>query len=126
MSDKLYTPQILDHYGHPRNVGRLEDPDIVADAANPSCGDQVRIEVALDSDGRVEQVAFEGEGCIISMASTSIFTDHIRGKSLQELASLTEEEVLTWLGTQVGPGRRDCALLPLLVLRSALQKRLEE
>ena len=125
MGDKLYTPRILDHYAHPHNWGRLENPDVVADASNPSCGDQVRVEVALDSEGRVEKVAFEGEGCIVSMASTSIFTDHIRGKSLQELASLTEEDVLSWLGTQVGQGRRGCALLPLFVLRSALKERTE-
>lgn len=99
----------------------MENPDIVADADDPSCGDQVHIEIALDSTGRVEQVAFEGEGCMISMASTSLFTEYIKGRLLEELAALTEEEVLTLLDAPVGPSRRRCALTPLVALRAGLQ-----
>ena len=120
MNDDLYRQHILDHYAHPRNWGRLDDPDVVADADEPSCGDQVRIELALDSDGRIEQVAFEGQGCMISMASASIFTEYVKGKSLEELESLTEEDVLALVDAPVGRSRRRCALLPLKVLRSAV------
>ena len=121
MNDDLYRQHILDHYAHPRNWGRLDDPDVVADADEPSCGDQVRIELALDSDGRIEQVAFEGQGCMISMASASIFTEYVKGKSLEELESLTEEDVLALVDAPVGRSRRRCALLPLKVLRSAVR-----
>lgn len=120
MSD-LYREHILDHYAHPRNWGRLDAPDIVADADDPSCGDQVHIELGLDADGRVERVAFEGEGCVISMASSSIFTEQVKGKSLEELEALTEEDVLRMLEAPVGSNRRRCALLPLQVLRSGLK-----
>ncbi|HIQ02223.1 MAG TPA: SUF system NifU family Fe-S cluster assembly protein [Anaerolineales bacterium] len=119
--DDLYREHILDHYAHPRNRGRLEAPDIIADADDPSCGDQVHIEIALDPEGRIAQVAFEGEGCIVSMASASIFTEHIKGKSLEELASLTEEEVLAMLDAPVGSNRRRCALTPLTALRAGLR-----
>ncbi|HIE39661.1 MAG TPA: SUF system NifU family Fe-S cluster assembly protein [Anaerolineae bacterium] len=119
--DDLYREHILDHYAHPRNRGRLEAPDIIADADDPSCGDQVHIEIALDPEGRIAQVAFEGEGCIVSMASASIFTEHIKGKSLEELASLTEEEVLAMLDAPVGSHRRRCALTPLTALRAGLR-----
>ena len=120
--EDLYREHILDHYAHPRNWGRLENPDIVADADDPSCGDQVHIEIALDPEGRVEQVAFEGEGCIISMASSSIFTEHVKGMSLEELAALTEEEVLAMLDAPVGSNRRRCALTPLVALRAGLSR----
>ena len=120
MSDDLYRDHILDHYGNPRNWGRLAHPDIVADADEPSCGDQVRIELALDGAGRVEKVAFEGEGCMISMASASILTEHVKGRSLEELESLTEDDVLALVDAPVGPSRRRCALLPLRVLQSGL------
>ena len=120
--EDLYREHILDHYAHPRNWGRLENPDIVADADDPSCGDQVHIEIALDPEGRVEQVAFEGEGCIISMASSSIFTERIKGMSLEELAALTEEEVLAMLDAPVGSNRRRCALTPLVALRAGLSR----
>jgi nitrogen fixation NifU-like protein len=120
MSD-LYREHILDHYAHPRNWGRLDAPDIVADADDPSCGDQVHLEVGLDADGRVERVAFEGDGCVVSMASSSIFTEHIKGKSLEEVEALTEEDVLRMLDAPVGANRRRCALLPLQVLRAGLK-----
>ena len=123
MSGELYRKHILDHYGNPRNWGRLESPDIIGDAANPSCGDQIRIELAFDGTGRVADVAFEGEGCMISIASSSIFTEHVKGMSLVDLAAITEADVLTWLDAPVGRGRRACALIPLSVLRQALQER---
>lgn len=116
----MYTETILDHYAHPRNRGHLSSPDIVADNDDPSCGDQVHLEIALDAEGRVAQVAFEGEGCMISMASASLFTEHVQGKSLKELETLTEEEVIGWLNAPIPPNRRRCALSPLIALRAGL------
>lgn len=120
MSD-FYREHILDHYAHPRNWGRLQNPDIVADSDDPSCGDQVHLELALDEEGRVRQVAFEGEGCMVSMASASIFTEYLRGKSLEDLERLTEDEVIALLDAPVPPGRRRCALAPLMALRAGLR-----
>ncbi len=120
MSD-LYREHILDHYANPRNWGRLESPDIAADADDPSCGDQVHLEIDLDAEGRVAQVAFEGEGCIISMASASLFTEYIKGKTIAELEAIDEEEVLRILDAPIGSGRRRCALTPLRALRAGLK-----
>jgi len=117
----LYSQTILDHYAHPRNWGRLPSPDIVADSDDPSCGDQVHLEIALGPDGRVAQVAFEGEGCMISMASASLFTEHLQGKRVEDLEALTEEEVLGWLDAPIPPNRRACALSPLFALRAGLK-----
>ena len=120
MSD-LYRDHILDHYAHPRNWGRLERPDIVADTDNPSCGDRVHLEIALDAQGRVREVAFEGEGCMISMASASLFTEYIKGKSLTDLEAITEEDVIRLVDAPVGTSRRRCALAPLNALRAGLR-----
>lgn len=119
MSD-LYSETILDHYAHPRNWGRLPSPDIVADTDDPSCGDQVHLEIALGPDGRVAQVAFEGEGCMISMASASLFTERLQGMRVEELEAITEEDVLGWLDGPIPPHRRRCALSPLVALRAGL------
>ncbi len=119
MSD-LYREHILDHYANPRNWGRLEQPDIIADADDPSCGDQVHIEIGLDGERRVARVAFEGEGCMVSMASASMFSEYLKGKSLEELRQLTEDDVLALLDAPIGPGRRRCALSPLIALRAGL------
>ncbi|MBN1954567.1 MAG: SUF system NifU family Fe-S cluster assembly protein [Anaerolineae bacterium] len=121
MMSELYQEHILDHYANPRNEGRLEAPDIVGDADDPSCGDQVHIEINLDAEGRVAEVAFEGEGCMVSMASASMFTEYIKGKSLAELAAITEEEAIAILEVPIGSNRRRCALLPLEVLQAGLR-----
>jgi len=123
MTEDLYREHILDHYAHPRNWGRLEEPDIAADTDDPSCGDWVHLEISLDPQGRVSRVAFEGEGCIISMASASLFTEYIKGKTIQELEAIDEEEVLQMLNAPVGSGRRRCALAPLAALQAGLRAR---
>lgn len=119
----MYREHILDHYAHPRHAGRLHDPDIVADADDPSCGDQVHIELTLDSQGRVEQVAFEGQGCIISMAAASILAEYVQGRATDELAALSEEDMLTLVQAPIPASRRRCALLPLKTLQAGLRQR---
>lgn len=126
MQDNLYREHILNHYAHPRHQGHLEHPDIVADADEPSCGDQVHLELDIGPDGKVERVAFDGEGCMISMAAASILSEHIAGCSLEELAWLTEDDMLSLVDAPVGPSRRSCALLPLQVLQSALETYVQE
>ena len=121
MPDDMYRRHILDHYGNPRHWGRLEEPDVVADADDPSCGDQVHYELGISPQGRVERVAFEGEGCMISMASASILAEHAEGKSVEELAGLTEDDMLALVHAPIVPRRRRCALLPLNVLQAGLK-----
>jgi nitrogen fixation NifU-like protein len=120
MSERLYRPHILDHYANPRNWGRLENADLVGDADVPSCGDQVHIEIRLDDAGVVREVAFEGEGCMISMAAASLLTEQIKGKSLEALRSMGDDDMMALLDAQVGPSRERCALLPLRVLHVGL------
>ena len=93
----------------------------MADADEPSCGDQVHLGLAESPDGRVQRVAFDGEGCMISMTAASILCEHIEDRSLDELASLTEGDMLSLVDAPVGTSRRQCALLPLEVLQSGLR-----
>jgi nitrogen fixation NifU-like protein len=116
--DDLYRELILDHYRNPRNKGRLEEPDISYEDDNPLCGDHIHLYLALDDQGRVQDVAWEGEGCAISMASASMLSEAIKGKSLEELRTLSKEDVLEMLGIELGPVRLKCALLPLKVLKA--------
>jgi nitrogen fixation NifU-like protein len=118
--DDLYREHILDHYGNPRNKGALEDADLSCEWDNPVCGDVVRLYLRL-GDGRVSDVRFDGEGCVISMASASMFTKEIQGKTLEELRALKDEDVFEMLGITLGPARANCALLPLRVLEKGLE-----
>jgi nitrogen fixation NifU-like protein len=118
--DDLYREHILDHYGNPRNKGTLEDADLYCEWDNPVCGDMVRLYLRL-GDGRVSDVRFGGEGCVISMASASMFTEEIQGKTLEELRTLKDEDIFEMLGITLGPARANCGLLPLRVLEKGLE-----
>lgn len=86
--EDLYREVILDHYKHPRNRGRLEgDGTAAVDLQNPTCGDEIHLSLCL-RDGRIQEVAFDGRGCSISMASASMMTEVLRGKTLEEAAGL--------------------------------------
>mgnify|MGYP005670430999 FL=1 len=81
---ELYQEIILDHGKNPRNLGKFENFNKDAKGHNPLCGDKVHIFLKLDENKKVNDIAFEGEGCAISMASASIMTDLMKGKSEKE------------------------------------------
>lgn len=117
--DALYRDFILDHYRNPRNAGVLEDADTSFEDLNPLCGDKVRIDLKI-RDGVVEDVKFKGRGCAISQASTSLLTEAIKGKKVEEIERIDKDEVLANLGITISAARLKCALLGLKVLKQAL------
>ncbi len=119
MTSDLYREHILDHYGNPRNKGVLENPDISHERDNPVCGDVVRLDVQME-DGRVSEATFEGQGCVVSMASASMFTEEIQGRTVAELKAMSDQDIFDMLGVALGPSRANCALLPLRVLQEGL------
>jgi nitrogen fixation NifU-like protein len=107
----MYRQQILDHYRNPRNYGELSDATFSHAGENPSCGDEIRVDVALDGDGVIEHAAFSGEGCAISQAAASMLTGELVGMTLDELDELDRDDVLDLLGVDVTPMRIKCAVL---------------
>lgn len=83
----LYRDVIVDHNKHPRNFGHIDPADAQADGHNPLCGDQLSVTVKLAGD-RIEAVKFSGSGCAISVASASLMTEAVQGKSLADFAVL--------------------------------------
>jgi nitrogen fixation NifU-like protein len=115
--EDFYRETILDHYRHPRNKGRLENPTHSHEESNPLCGDVIRMDLHV-TDDVIDQVSFEGQGCAISQASASMLTEMIQGKTLDEVKQLGKEDILEALGIEIGPVRLKCALLPLKVLKA--------
>ncbi len=116
--DDMYREVILDHYKNPRNFGTLDPADISYEDDNPLCGDKIRIDLRLDENNRIKEVAFSGHGCAISQASASMLTEEILGKTLDEVKQFGKEQILELLGIELGPVRLKCALLSLKVLKA--------
>jgi nitrogen fixation NifU-like protein len=119
----MYREVILDHYKNPRGHGVLEDADAVAEGQNPLCGDEVTISVKFADDGEtISEVGFEGRGCAISQAATSMLTELVVGRKASDVAALPKEELLEEIGIPLTPIRLKCAILGLGVLKVALHK----
>jgi len=117
--DELYRENILDHYKRPRNFGRLEEFDLDFEDTNPFCGDEQHVYIKLDENDRVAEVSFEGKGCAISTAATSMLVEELEGTSREELLRMPKEAVLDLLGIPISATRMKCALLGLKVVKSA-------
>jgi nitrogen fixation NifU-like protein len=117
--DELYRDQILEHYKRPHNFGPLEDYDLEFEDNNPFCGDEQHVFLKLGEDGKVAEVSFEGQGCAISTAATSLLTDELEGMSPQEILSLPKDYVLDLLGIDISATRMKCALLGLKIVKGA-------
>lgn len=117
----LYAEIILDHFKHPRHEGFLEKPDIHVQDNNPLCGDKVTVDLRIDATGKIIDIGFIGEGCAISKASTSILTDEIIGKSLDEIENMPNEKIYELIGIEVSPARVKCALLGLSTIKKGIK-----
>lgn len=133
--DDLYRRVIMDHYKNPRNRGRFDDDDAVhVDLNNPTCGDRITLQMKV-KDGAVEAARFVGEGCSISMASASMMTDAVKGKTLDEALQLADqfsamlqgneaefeyEDIEALSGVNKFPARIKCAMLAWNALRKGV------
>lgn len=139
--DDLYRQVIMDHYQHPRNRGELTDDAISVDMRNPSCGDEITLQLQVD-DGIVSDVRFRGAGCSISMASASMMTEAIKGQPVAEALAMAQSfrgmmkgesvdpdalgELEALQGVSKFPARIKCATLAWQALERAVDGRNEQ
>ncbi len=136
--EDLYQQVILDHSKRPRNFGTLEGVQIQVDGDNPSCGDEIHLQVRFGADGRVEDLRFTGQGCAISQASASMMTLKLKGKPREEARAMLDAftQVVTasgyeapkmlgdlrlLSGVQKFPQRVKCAMLAWRAFEQALE-----
>ncbi|HEY4693618.1 MAG TPA: iron-sulfur cluster assembly scaffold protein [Bellilinea sp.] len=118
--DDLYRQVIIERYKMPLYRGELDPHDISFEDENPLCGDHIRIDLRVDANGIVTEALFSGHGCAISQASADLLVESVIGKRVDDVKTLTKQDVLDNLGIDLGPVRLKCALLPLKVLKAGV------
>lgn len=113
---------ILDHYESPRHYGPLERPTIVQKGGNPGCGDVVTFYLAVDGGGRISAISFEGDGCTISQAASSMVTEMFTGKTIEDVESTSPDTILDLLGREIAGTRLKCAMLGLNTTKEAVRE----
>ena len=116
----MYTDLVMDHFTNPRNVGEIEDADGVGQIGNPVCGDVMRISIAVDDDDRIADVKFKTFGCGAAVATSSMVTEMVMGKSLEEAADISNKAVAEALGG-LPPNKMHCSNLAADALHLAIQ-----
>ena len=119
MSTDIYAEEIVAHYEHPHNKGKLDSASAEFHDFNPLCGDDLTIYLKI-SDGKIVDARFEGTGCAISVGSASMLTDMLKGKTIKELEKMGVGTIVDMLGIEPGPARLKCATLSLKAAQKAL------
>ncbi len=115
----LYAEELISHYEHPHNKGRIDGADAELHEYNPTCGDDITVYVRV-RDGRIDDVKFDGRGCAISVGCASMLTDYARGKELKDVEAMGFDTVVKLLGINPGPARAKCATISLKALKGAI------
>lgn len=134
--DEMYQTLIIEHDRSPRNFKRLDAPTHHAEGRNPLCGDEVSLDLVVDAEGRITEVGFQGQGCAVSRASSSMMTTAIKGKTIPEAMALFDGfhamltgqpgdteglgKLVAFKGLSVYPMRVKCATMVWHVLKEAL------
>ena len=119
MAQGPYSDKVMDHFMHPRNMGEIEDASGVGEVGNPACGDVMRLYLKIE-DGKIIDAKFKTFGCGAAIASSSMTTELIKGKSIDEALQLSNEAVSEALGG-LPPAKQHCSVLAEDALRAALE-----
>ena len=118
--ESMYQENILDHYKNPRNAGKIQNASVHHHEYNPLCGDELDMFLVIDKNKKIADVKIHARGCAISVASASMLTEHIKGRSIHELEKMTKDDILEMLGIPLSPVRLKCALLSLDTLKNSI------
>ncbi len=117
----MYKENILDHFRNPRNMGKVKNADIKFSETNPLCGDVITVSLEI-KDNKIKDIKFLGSGCAISQAATSMLTEALKGKTLDEIKKMSSEDITKILGIRIGPVRIKCAVLGLIAIKNGIKE----
>lgn len=116
----MYTAKVMDHFEHPRNVGEIEDASGVGTVGNAKCGDIMKISLKISDDGVIEDVKFKTFGCGAAVATSSMATELIKGKTVEEALKLTNAAVVEAL-EGLPPQKIHCSVLAEEAVKAAIE-----
>jgi nitrogen fixation NifU-like protein len=115
----MYSDKVMDHFTNPRNVGDMEDADGVGQEGNPTCGDAMKIYIKVKND-RIVDAKFKTFGCGAAIAVSSMVTEMVKGKTLDEALAISKEAVANELGG-LPPQKMHCSMLGSDALKKAIE-----
>ncbi len=115
----MYNEKVLDHFTNPRNVGDLPDADAVGVAANPQCGDTMKLYLKV-SEGIVTEAKWQARGCSAAIATSSMASEMVKGRSITEAGKLTNKAIADMLGG-LPPAKVHCSVLAADAIREAIR-----
>lgn len=116
----MYSPQVLDHFEHPRNAGSLAAPDATAQCENPVCGDVLKLSVCI-ADGHIAEIRFQAKGCVPAMACGSAVTELAKGRGVDRARRIAKSDIIRALG-ELPPASGHAADLAIETLGAVLAK----
>jgi nitrogen fixation protein NifU and related proteins len=119
MSDQIYREQFMEIFKSNANFGQMDSPTVSADQMNSICGDKMTLQLKIVDD-KVVDAKFTGVACAVSKTSASIITEEIKGKSLDDVKKLTEQDMLELIKFDLTASRQQCALLCYHALKKAI------
>lgn len=117
-----YSEKVLDHYENPRNVGKMDDDDVnvgTGMVGAPACGDVMRLQIKVDDNGVIEDAKFKTYGCGSAIASSSLLTEWVKGRSLDEATQIKNKDIADELG--LPPVKIHCSVLAEDAIKAAIE-----
>jgi len=114
-----YSEIVMDHFANPRNMGDMDGPSAVGNVGNPACGDMMRLYLKIE-DGKIVDAKFKTFGCGAAIASSSMLTEMVKGKTVEEALKLTNQEVVDALGG-LPPVKIHCSVMAEEALKAAME-----
>ena len=116
----MYSEKVMDHFAHPRNVGEIEDANAVGEIGNAVCGDIMKMYMKIDDNGVIDEVKFKTFGCGAAIATSSMATELIKGKTVDEALKLTNKAVIEALDG-LPPQKIHCSVLAEAAVKAAIR-----